>query len=210
MEPKIHINLRTLENELKKRTVLPGTWHYKINPQYEENLQFIYQTYNFDTVVRNIRQFPAGQQQYALNRWYNYWSNLGMMQIFAEHPRASQSPAAEDIILLDNLQLKIKSLVFPHAFSRTLRYAVSHKEELLYWLYRRTLRNAPNLIPNKLFIIFYRQNGDHWKGKAELHTMKKIVDRYLTNFDLHQLFRIHLPDNRLIYTDVLWIIKPGD
>lgn len=213
MNPQLNIDLTLLEEELRKRIALPEVWHYKYIPQYEEQIAFVYDSYKFDQIQSKLNRLPREVKRYGLNRWYNFWSNQAILQIFALHPKVNRKISEEnsqDLFTIQYTDFKIKSLVFPYSFSRTLRYAISHKEELVYWLYRKFIHRPHQQGHNAIFIIFYHRNGEHWKLKAQLSGLKRTVHSYLDNFDLYRLLRIHFPDNRFFYTDVLWFIEGED
>ncbi len=213
MMTNTNLNLNQLEKELRKRLSRPEIWHYKYLPQFEEQIEFVYQIPKFSEVESKLHTLPREVRQYGLNRWYNYWSLQAIYQIFAEHPKVKR-PAREsekgDLLTIQYTDFLIKPLVFPAAFSRTLRYAIGHKEELLYWLYRKFIYRPQRSGQNAIFLIFYHRNGEHWKLKAQLSNIRNTIHSYLNSFDLYRLHRIHFPDNRFFYSDVLWFIDTED
>ncbi len=204
------MDLIGLEKELQKRWVLPYNFNFKFDFNLEAKINFVYTVSDFDEVLRQIGPLPESLKQYAVNRWYNYWSNKGLNQIFSEHPDCEpvyNQYEEVEAVTIQNTLFRIKLHVFPNQFANTLRYALRHKEELIYWLYRKIKRHSIQEIPNQIFVILYQRDGEHWKLKAELSKLKEIVDNYLNEFDIHRTVRVHIIDNTVNYADTLWFIQ---
>ena len=61
-------------------------------------------------------------------------------------------------------------------------------------------------LKNRLFLVFYDKNtNDHWKLKAELSLIEKVVDDYLTSFDESKLTKLKIDKNDIV-TDLIWIL----
>jgi len=74
------MDLLLIEAELKKRLVYPYQWGQKQNNQFDKQTRFIYSIFYFNKLLDRIeQQFShlndyASYFNYALNRWYNFWS----------------------------------------------------------------------------------------------------------------------------------------
>ncbi len=167
-----------IEAELKKRWQLPFNWNFKFNPSFEQNIGSIYKHCSLNDLLNEFSDYPEAEKHYAVNRWYNFWSKKTILHLFARHSRTSPIYDENGEIaggLLDGIPFEIKLYVFPTQFSRTLRYALSHKEELIYWLHRK-IRTKPNdSMVNPLFIILYQRDAEHWMLKAEIQQLKKNI-----------------------------------
>lgn len=204
------MDLEQLELQLKKRWLFPHTWNYKFSTDLEQDISFIYSISTFDDIIREMARLPEEIQQYALNRWYNFWSQKAVYQIFAEHPQTTpifNHYDEAEAFLIQNIPFKIKFNVFPYHFARTLRYAIRHKEELVYWYYRKTQASSTAEQYNQLFIILYQRDGEHWRMKAEFPMLSKFINSYLDNFDIHKTIRLHLFGDKMNYADIIWCIR---
>lgn len=204
------IDLTDLEVQLKKRWSYPQNWNFKFNSDWESRINFVYETSNFEDILNKTESLSEPLAQYAVNRWYNFWSMKGVHHIFLRHPAAT--PPAEpgndsDEFILQQVPFRIKLHVYPYHFARTLRYAICHEEELLYWLYHKTVNNHATFFKNHIFIMLYNRDGEHWTLKAELQKIGKKLKGYLDQFDVHRSFRLHFAENKLCYADVIWLIS---
>ncbi len=81
-------NLQKIETELKKRLPYPYKWGRKQNNEFDKLTNFIYHTFLFDDVIKEINsRFKKDKEHlnisnYALNRWYNFWSAQAVEKIF--------------------------------------------------------------------------------------------------------------------------------
>ncbi len=206
------MDILKLQKELRKRYLLPHTWHYKYDAYLDAKSNFIYSNYNFDEIIEKTEKLSEDLRQYAINRWYNYWCDKGLYLIFTNHeivtPNYNHYNEIETITIQE-INFKIRSQVYPNQFARTLRYALLHKEELLYWLYRRIRKSNLHPLNNHIFVVFYQRDGDHWKLKAELYWLRNIIFNYLDHFDLQKVVRLNIQDNITNYADIIWCVKLG-
>jgi hypothetical protein len=205
------MELIKLQEELRKRCILPVKWNYRYNRTLEPQIKFLYEITSFEKVLRELQKLDSATQQYGMNRWYNFWSHQGIQQIFTDDERCKpvlNKFGDVDKIGLETILFRVKSLVYPYQFARTLRYAILHQEELLYWLYRRTKFKTRADDLDNLFVIFYQRDGEHWKLKAELCWVESLIMNYLDRFEVRNLVRLHLSDNKSRYGDIIWCVKP--
>ena len=77
-----NLNLTYLEQELKKRCKYPYIWGRKQNNSWDYQTNFVYKIYDFEALQENLKSFSQDLQNYALNRWFNFWSAQAVEQIF--------------------------------------------------------------------------------------------------------------------------------
>ena len=138
------MNLAERECELGKRLAYPYRWGRKQNDADDKTTNFVYYVERFDEVLRRIeRDFKAAPRydemlNYALNRWYNFWSARAVEEIFCGMPGVV--PAKERDRLVDfsiqGVRFDHKTSVFPRRYPRGLHYARSCTSELIEWLYQ--------------------------------------------------------------------------
>ena len=83
-----------IQDELKKRHCLSFNWHYKYEPKIDANAEFIFSSYSFEAVLNEVLKKPESHQQYLVNRWYNYWCDKALREIFLQHPACRYSKRA--------------------------------------------------------------------------------------------------------------------
>jgi hypothetical protein len=62
-------------------------------------------------------------------------------------------------------------------------------------------------LKNRLFIVLYSSDGDHWKLKAEISWLKERIEKYMEGFNPHFLLRFPLEKNQETLSDVIWAIR---
>ena len=66
------MDLLRVEKELKKRWIFPYKWGRKQNDTWDKNTNFIYKTYTFEALEKQLANSEQNLKDYAMNRWYNY------------------------------------------------------------------------------------------------------------------------------------------
>ena len=79
------MDLTRLEIELKKRLDFPYKWGSKQTDAKDKSTNFIYETYSFETLLKRTNNLDNSLKDYALNRWYNFWSAMAVENIFVSH-----------------------------------------------------------------------------------------------------------------------------
>ncbi len=211
------LNLQNIEMELKKRHQYSYKWFRKQNDQWDRYTHFIYQIPNWEALVRKIAIVAESQEadkqqifQYAANRWYNFWSAQAVEQIFAEIDGielVSETKDSEKDFYLFGIPFDHKTSVFPKQFEKSYEYAQSHKTELIEWLYKNQSTQKRHHFKNRLFIVAYDRNGEHWKLKAEISLLKKSIQKYVASFRPEQIHSFTLADGQTTLSDIIWISK---
>lgn len=206
-----------LEKELKKRTAFDYTWKTKQLDRLDKKTNFIYKIMNFETVLKKIEDVFKDEAEceqlknYALNRWCNFWSAKGVESMFCEHKNVQPHINSKDKYIdffIKTIPFDHKTTVFPKGFKKSIPYAISHKSELISWLYHNQSQQQRKHAKNRLFIVLidYEHPDLHWKLKAEIHWLKSVISTYLINFDRSKLQRLSF-NNESVYADVIWAIK---
>src|SRR5690554_883580 len=139
------LDLNNIEVELRKRTQYPYRWFRKQNDVWDGYSNFIYGTPNWEGLIQKISIATIQEQldkqeifQYAANRWYNFWSAKAVEQIFVGLENVSPVSKATDSerdFYIFGIPFDHKTTVFPKQFGKSYEYALSHKAELIEWLY---------------------------------------------------------------------------
>jgi len=204
------MDLERLEQKLKKRLEYPYIWGGKQTNEKDKATNFLYQTYSPASVINKCRSKNLGDEleNYALVRWYNFWSAMGAEQLFAEHervtPNINQYDRLEDF-KIDDISFDHKTSIFPKGFGKDLKYAKENEAELIKWFYTEQSRTKRNLNQNRLFIIVYDQNGEHWKMKSDLTSFKEAIDNFMKSYNKDDLHTITFDDGTTALSSIIWI-----
>lgn len=211
------LNLENLETELKKRHHYPYKWFRKQNDEWDSCTNFIYQTPNWDTFVEKTAALVQKQKldkhhifQYAANRWYNFWSATAVEQIFTELQGVKPVAEAKDFekdFYLFGIPFDHKTSVFPKQFDKSYEYALTHKTELIEWLFKNQSSQKRYHLKNRLFIVVYAENGDHWKLKGEISLIKIAIEKYVESYSRKHLHSFTFVENQITFSDIIWVSK---
>jgi len=204
------MDLPRVERELKKRLSYPYKWGRKQSNSWDQDTNFIYKTYSFETLLKRTSKFDQPLKDYALNRWYNFWSAMAAEDIFASHNNVQANVNAYDKLVdfkIDGIPFDHKTSVFPKGFKETFQYAKEHKEILIKWLYENQSQQGRKHLENRLFIILYDvETSEHWKMKSETLLLKSAIDNYVENFSTDNLVQLNFGNGEVL-SDIIWIQK---
>ena len=199
-------NLIAIEIELKKRLKFPYKWGRKQSDSWDTKTRFIYQTLHFEDLLKRTKNLDEGLKNYALNRWYNFWSAKAIEAIFTTHKSVE---ANEDIyhksvdFKIEQIAFDHKTSVFPKKFHQRYYQAVTEKEALIRWLYQNQSQESRKHLKNRLFIIVYdKKLGQHWRMKSEIQLLKVLIDDYIKNFCSDRLLKFDF-GNEKILSDII-------
>lgn len=210
------MDLLRVERELKKRTAYPYSWGRKQNNHYDEMTNYIYQTYSFDKLLEKTKQrFSTGEEyesifNYALNRWYNFWSAMAVEDIFCSIDFVEPAKDSRDRLKdfsIKGISFDHKTSVFPKGFGKSLAYGSENPKELIEWLYENQSQEQRKHFKNRLFVVLHSQDGQHWKLKAEILWLQKIIFQYLKDFNKQKLISINPTGKESIVSDIIWAVK---
>lgn len=210
------IDLYKTESELKKRWVYPYSWGQKQNDRFDKKTNFIYHTFLFEELLKEIdRRFKSEKKykdyfNYTLNRWYNFWSAQCVEQIFCSLPGVKPALDEKDKLIdftINGITFDHKTSVFPKNFSHKLEDAIQQTDELIKWLYKYQSQEKRKHLKNRLFIVLYSQNGEHWKLKADILWLKERIEKYMVGFNPDYLMKFEFEKGQTAISDIIWAIK---
>jgi len=204
------MDLERVERALKERWDYPYHWGRKQSDCWDQCTSFIYTTYSVKSLLKKSRYLPKEMQNYALNRWYNFWSARAVEEIFDSHTKVRANENRRDKYVdfeIDGIAFDHKTSIYPRGYGEPIEYALRHKKELIEWLYEHQSQEGRKHLKNRLFIVLYDREGAHWKLKAEISELKKIIDEYVSRFNKENLVKLRFGEE-LIYSDIIWFIKP--
>ena len=209
--------LRLRERELRKRWAYPYRWGRVQNDRFDALTRFVYSVESFDAVLAQIeRRYEhapdhEGLRDYALNRWYNFWSARAVEELFCSLegvvPARNQRDRLVDFSI-HGVRFDHKTSVFPKGFGHDLCFAVNRPEALIQWLYAHQSKQQRQHYANRLFVVLYAADGQHWKLKAELTWLRTLVNSYVKAFDPERLWRFSFgASTSPTLADVIWAIR---
>jgi len=168
------MDFNLLEKELKKRLDFPYVWGRKQTDNFDNSTNFIYKTSNFETLLTQIdTNFKSDTnyvvlKNYALNRWFNFWSAKAIEACFCEHKIVIAHKNAKDKytdFYISKIPFDHKTSVFPKGFNKSVPYAIEHKREIIAWFYNNQSQQKRHHFKNRLFLIVfdYSNPNEHWK-----------------------------------------------
>jgi hypothetical protein len=203
------MDLVRLEKELKNMWPYGYSWGKKQDNSWDQKTNFIYKTYTVLKLLENTQHLSDGLKNYALNRWYNYWSAMGVEDIFCSHENVKANKNIYDKLVdfrINDVPFDHKTSIFPKGFNKDIEYALNNKRELIQWLYDNQSQQGRKHLENRLFIVLCDKNHQHWKMKAEIFLLKQAINQYVQNFNLNDLEVFDFGNGR-VYSDILWIRK---
>jgi|SRR5690625_502374 len=211
------IDLKYLEIELQKRWKYPYQWGQKQNDFWDDLTNFIYKTNSWEDLVSYMKSTSEIYKldkkkvfQYAANRWYNFWSAIAVENIFTTMEGVTPALNSKNRLVdfsIFGIDFDHKTSVFPKKFNKSISYSQSHKRELIFWLYKNQSQQKRKHLKNRLFIVVYDQQGEHWKMKACLNDLKVIIQQYVQNFNPGQLEKFEFEKGETCVSDIIWALK---
>jgi hypothetical protein len=212
----MNAELLNIEKELKKRLAYPYKWGRKQNDEFDKLTNFVYKISSFDKVLKEAEsRFRKDKEHqnianYALNRWYNFWSAQAVEKIFCSLPNVKPALDEKDRLVdfkIDDVTFDHKTSIYPKNFPYTIQEAIKKTDELILWLYKHQSQQQRKHLKNRLFIVLYSFDGDHWKLKAEISWLKKRIEHYMEGFNPHYLLKFQLEKNQETISDIIWAIR---
>ncbi len=209
--------LNTCEKELKKRWELPYKWGRKQNDEWDKYSCFIYEIREWEELLDKIEEVAdekiINHQEflnYCCNRWYNFMSAMAVEKAFSRLQGVIPAQNARNRLIdfhLQGIGFDLKTSVFPANFKPGFNYAKTNPEKLIRWLYDNQSSQQRKHIENRLFLIVYAKNGQHWKLKAELSWLENLVQNYVEGFQAKNLIELELQPGKTTFSDIIWAIK---
>lgn len=212
----LNTNLQQIEYELKKRLSYPYKWGRKQNDYFDKLTNFVYNISAFEEVLKEIeKRFKEDRENqnianYALNRWYNFWSAQAVEKIFCSLPNVKPALDEKDRLVdftIDGVTFDHKTSIFPKNFPYQIKDAIKRTDELIKWLYKHQSQQQRKHLKNRLFIVLYSSDGEHWKLKAEISWLKERIEKYMIGFNTNYLLKFNFEENNPTLADVIWAIR---
>lgn len=210
-------SIKDIQTELEKRVPYRYQWQQKQNDLWDSHTAFIYETLQWETLLERMKQVVTAENldkgilfNYAANRWFNFWSAMGVEQIFSELKgveKVYNSKDSEKDFYLNGIPFDHKTSVFPKRFQKNFEYALQHKKELILWFYEHQSKQKRYHLKNRLFVVVHAADGAHWKLKANLLLLKTEIIKYVNNFSEAQLQNITFANGNTALSDIIWIQK---
>lgn len=212
----MNLGINDIEIQLRKRLVYPYKWERRQSNSFDNITSFIYQVADFDDLLAQTKaRFGSNPNyntilNYALNRWYNFWSARAVEKTFCSLIRVKPAKNNKDRLVdfqIDDITFDHKTSVFPRQYNRSLDYAKDNPRDLIEWLYNNQSQEQRKHLKNRLFIVLYSNNGEHWKLKAEVLWLKELIELYVRDFDPDNLYRFSFENSNTTLSDIIWGIK---
>jgi len=209
-------SLSEIETELKKRLTYPYKWGQKQNDNFDRQTNFIYHTFLLDDLLKEVeRRFKSEKDydlyfNYSLNRWYNFWSAYAVENIFCSLPNVKPALDSKDRLVDFTIQgaaFDHKTSIFPKNFPYKIEDAIKKTDELIKWFYQHQSQQQRKHLKNRLFLVLYAKNGEHWKLKSEINWLKDRIEKYMLGFNPNFLLKFNLEKGKPTLADVIWAIK---
>ena len=211
------MNLNKIQTELKKRREFPYRWGRKQNDYWDKLTSFIYHIDDWEMLIQTIKSHYEHIKNksidykdffdYAINRWFNFWSAHAVEDIFISLPHVQPALNKYDRLVdfsIRGIKFDHKTSVFPRAFPDSFANAKANPKNLIRWLYKNQSQQQRKHLKNRLFIILYDKKGGSWKLRSEILGLKQLIENYIENFDEAKLFKFNFEKNQITYSDVIW------
>lgn len=211
------LDLQHIESNLKKRLRVPYKWYQKQNNLWDNETRFIYKMSTWEALLLKIDQTQQFNNfdktpyfNYAINRWYNYWSAQAVEAIFTSFPGFAPNPkpleGQYDFKWL-GIPIDHKTSVFPKGYGESYAFAKANKTHLIYWLYKQQSTGQRYHLNNRLFIVMYDQNGEHWKLKSEIELLRTTIEPYAKNNTPARMEKLSLMEDKITLADIIWVTR---
>ncbi|HCY75358.1 MAG TPA: hypothetical protein DHV28_05515 [Ignavibacteriales bacterium] len=208
--------LSEIESELKKRLAHPYKWGQKQNDSFDKQTNFIYHTFMFDNLLKEIdNKFKSEKDfdlyfNYAINRWYNFWSAQAVEKVFCSLPNVQAALDDKDKLAdftIQGVSFDHKTSIYPKNFPYKINEAIKKTEDLIKWLYKNQSQQQRKHLKNRLFVVLYAYDGEHWKLKSEIAWLKERIEKYMLGFNPHYLLKFNFEKDKETISDVIWAIR---
>ncbi|GAB4448873.1 MAG: hypothetical protein Kow0031_31370 [Anaerolineae bacterium] len=202
---------REIEIELKKRVAghPPTRWGRKQADDWDRQTRFIYHTPTWDDMAQRAARLEPSLAEYAINRWFNFWSARAVEGIFTALPGVEANVDQYDRLVdfsIQGITFDHKTSVFPRQYPEPAKFAYHHKAHLITWLYAQQSRQQRYHTANRLFIVLYARSGQHWALRADVARLAMVIRRYVRDFSPHKLTALWLEEHTVL-ADVIWCFR---
>lgn len=199
-----------IEEQLKRRvTEYPRVrWGRKQSDDWDRRTRFIYHTFAWDDLRAQIVRLDRTLADYAVHRWFNFWSARAVEMAFCAQPGVQANRNAQDRLVdfrIHGIPFDHKTSVFPAQYDRTFEQARRDKRHLIRWLYDQQSAQGRYHLENRLFVLLYAHDGEHWRLRARVSALAQLIAGYVAEFSPPHLVRLSFDDHQVL-SDVLWFV----
>jgi hypothetical protein len=184
-------------------------WGRRQTDDWDRQTNFVYHLYRWDDLYPEIVKLENPVADYAVNRWFNFWSAVAVERIFCTLPGVEAHINQYDRLVdfsIQRINFDHKTSVFPKNYGYSPKFAWYNKSHLIKWLYLNQSQEQRYHLANRLFIILYARDGEHWKLRAEITRLQEVIESYVNNFNPSKLIKLSSNDARIL-SDVIWFVK---
>lgn len=187
-------------------------WGRKQTDDWDKNSNFIYNYPTYEELLEILKNKSSSEEfnNYAIHRWYNAMSALGVEKIFTSQKDVKANFNKYDRLVdftIQGIAFDHKTTVFPKGFGNDIYFAKQNPEKLIQWLYEKQSTQSRFHLENRLFLVLYSSDGEHWKLRSELSELKPIVENYIQNFDEKKLHHFTFEKDKRTFSDIIWFCK---
>jgi len=210
------VDLNNIESQLKKRLAYPYKWGQLQNNHLDKKSNFIYHTISFEELLQKIELNFKNEKNYdnlfnyTLNRWYNFQSAKAVEHIFSCHQLVTPATNSKDKqkdFFINDIPFDHKTSVFPKKLNLSFNEAINQPKKVCQWLYTNQSKQGRFHLKNRLFILLFDREGEHWKLKADISSIGDVVNHYLKNFNIEHLVKLQFSNNESALSDIIWLTK---
>ena len=203
-------NWKHIEDQLQLRVSEhpPTPWGKKQSNDWDQRTNFIYHINEWEELKLVVKEIPEDLSAYAINRWFNHWSALAVEGIFCDLPGVYPNKNQRDKLVdftLHGIEFDLKTSVFPKGYRQSIEFAMENKKDLVLWLYESQSQQQRHHMGNRLFIVLYEENGEHWRLRADIEHLEQVVHRYVQNFNETNLIQFK-NNGQIIVSDIIWFL----
>lgn len=209
--PETEPTLAQIETQLQARVAsYPFTaWGRQQNNEWDQRTRFIYHVLSWEVLQQKVAPLEKSLADYAVNRWFNFWSARAVEQIFCALPGVTPQLNPYDRLVdfsIEDIQFDHKTTVFPEEYPYSLEFTRYYPAHLIRWLYRHQSKQQRYHRRNRLFIVLHAADGEHWKLRAEIGRLREIIVRYVASFQPSALVKLELGQD-VILSDIIWLVR---
>lgn len=197
--------IQGIEAQLQKRLSHPATpWGQKQTDEADKLTKHVYYIAQWDALLGYLeRATPPELHNYAVNRWFNHWSAKAVEMMFCSFEGVEANVNKYDRLVdftLHGVTFDHKTSVWPRGYPYSPAYAKKNPLSLVDWLYKNQSSNSSRKhFANRLFIVLYSDDGQHWRLRADLTGLYEVIEQYVNNFDPTKLLQVGQAKS-----DIIW------
>jgi hypothetical protein len=198
-----------IEVELKKLTVMPP-WERKQSEEWESLSKFVYQLPTYERLqdMLGMQQKGSAYEHYCIHKWFNTLSARALEELFCRHPRVRPNKSKYDKLIdfsIKTVPFDHKTSTFPQHYPHSQAYAEANPASLIEWLYEQQGKQGRFHLENRLFVVLYAEDGEHWRLRSEIGLIESSIGAYLEGFKRNNLSMLLLEGEHTVLSDIIWV-----